>query len=230
MTISTNATEIEKFIDDFKNAGIKSVNVSLDTFNRDKFFSISRRDCFERVLENIFLLVTNNFRVKINVVVIKGLNDDELNNFVRFTKENNVHIRFIEFMPFPGNGWSRERVLTYKKMLEIIGAEFNIEKLSDEKNSTAKQFMVPGYLGTFAFINTVTLPFCGDCNRMRLTADGKMKNCLFSKGEIDLLTSVRNGEDIQELIVKCLKDKKKETGGQDFSVPTQNRNMIAIGG
>jgi cyclic pyranopterin phosphate synthase len=230
LTITTNAIRTDEFIDDFINAGIRSINVSLDTFNREKFFKITRRDNFKNVLENIHLLILNNFHVKINAVVIKGVNEEELCDFVEFTKEYSVHIRFIEFMPFPGNGWSREKVFTYRQMLEHIRLKFDIEKLPDEKNSTAKKFKVPGYAGTFAFINTITLPFCGDCNRLRLTADGKIKNCLFSKGEIDLLSAFRNGKDIQSLIFSSLRNKKKETGDQDFSLPTENRSMIAIGG
>ena len=230
LTLTTNATQTHFFIDDFKKAGIKSVNVSLDTFDKEKFFTITRRNDFDTVWNNIHQLIANNFHIKLNVVAMEGVNDDELLNFVKFTKNHPVHVRFIEFMPFPGNDWKREKVFTYIEMLERIRENFEVEKLYDEKHSTAKKYKVSGCAGTFAFINTVTLPFCGDCNRLRLTADGRMKNCLFSKGEIDLLTPYRNGGDIEELIFKSLKDKKEQTGGQDFSVPTENRSMIAIGG
>lgn len=230
LTLTTNATQTHYFIDDFKKAGIKSVNVSLDTFDKDKFFTITRRNDFDTVWNNIHQLIANNFHVKLNVVAMEGVNDDELLDFVKFTKNHPVHVRFIEFMPFPGNDWKREKVFTYIEMLERIQENFDIEKLYDEKHSTAKKYKVSGFSGTFAFINTVTLPFCGDCNRLRLTADGRMKNCLFSKGEIDLLTPYRNGGDIEELIFKSLREKKEQTGGQDFSVPTENRSMIAIGG
>lgn len=230
LTLTTNATKTNDFIEDFKKAGIKSVNVSLDTFDKEKFFTITRRNDFDTVWQNIHQLIDNNFHVKLNVVAMEGVNDDELIDFIKFTKSYPVHVRFIEFMPFPGNDWKREKVFTYIEMLEKIQKNFEIEKLYDEKHSTAKKYRVPGFAGTFAFINTVTLPFCGDCNRLRLTADGRMKNCLFSKGEIDLLTPFRNGEEIEGLIFKSLKDKKEQTGGQDFSVPTENRSMIAIGG
>ncbi|HKR07359.1 MAG TPA: GTP 3',8-cyclase MoaA [Bacteroidia bacterium] len=230
LAISTNATRVKDFIDDFKNAGICAVNVSLDTFNKENFFHITHRDDFDKVMSNIHLLLKHNFLVKINAVVMNGINHHELWNFVEFTKHNPVHIRFIEFMPFPGNGWNREKIFSYREMLDFIGLKFEMEKLADEKNSTAKKYKVPGYAGTFAFINTITLPFCGDCNRLRLFADGKIKNCLFSNEELDLLTAFRKGEDIHELIFSSLKNKKKETGGQDFSLPTNNRSMIAIGG
>ncbi len=230
LTLTTNATHADDFIDDFKKAGIRSVNVSLDTFNKEKFFTITRRNDFDKVWTNIHQLINENFHVKINVVAMEGVNDDEIIDFIHFTQTHPVHMRFIEFMPFPGNDWKREKVFTYIDMLEKIRNNFDIEKLYDEKHSTAKKYRVSDFAGTFAFINTVTLPFCGDCNRVRLTADGKMKNCLFSKGEIDLLTPFRNGENIEELIFSSLKNKQKQTGGQDFSVPTQNRSMIAIGG
>ena len=230
LTITTNATKVNEFINDFTAAGMHSINVSLDTFNKEKFLKITRRNDFDKVMKNIMLLVDDKFHVKINAVVMDGINTDELCNFVEFTKHHPVHVRFIEFMPFAGNGWQRDKVFSYQQMMDVITVKYEIEKLVDEKNSTAKKYKVPGFAGTFAFINTVTLPFCGDCNRLRLTADGKMKNCLFSKDEKDLLTALRNGKDIQELILTSLKNKKAVTGGQDFSHPTQNRSMVAIGG
>jgi cyclic pyranopterin phosphate synthase len=230
LTITTNATQVHHFIDDFIEAKISSVNVSLDTFNREKYLKITRRNNFDDVLSNIHILVKNNFHVKVNAVVMNGVNDDELLDFVEFTKHNPVHVRFIEFMPFKGNDWQRNKVFSYKQMLDVIEEKYVIKKLVDEKHATAKKYKVQNFAGTFAFINTVTLPFCGDCNRLRLTADGKMKNCLFSKGEIDLLQHHRNGLDIRELIHTSLRNKKAQTGGQDFSLPTENRSMIAIGG
>ncbi len=230
LTITTNATKVHEFIDDFKNAGIHSVNVSLDTFNKEKFIKISRRNEMELVMQNIHLLIKEGFHVKLNAVMMNGVNTDELLDFVTFTKDHSVHVRFIEFMPFAGNGWQREKVFAYQQMLDVIQEKMTIEKLVDEQHTTAKKYRIPGFLGTFAFINTVTLPFCGDCNRLRLTADGKMKNCLFSKDEIDLLTAIRNGQDIQQLILQSVKNKKAQTGGQSFDLPTVNRSMVAIGG
>ena len=110
LTLTTNATQTHFFIDDFKKAGIKSVNVSLDTFDKEKFFTITRRNDFDTVWNNIHQLIANNFHIKLNVVAMEGVNDDELLDFVKFTKNHPVHVRFIEFMPFPGNDWKREKV------------------------------------------------------------------------------------------------------------------------
>jgi cyclic pyranopterin phosphate synthase len=114
--------------------------------------------------------------------------------------------------------------------LESIRVNFNIEKLEDKIHSTSKKYKVPGFAGTFAFITTMTTPFCSDCNRLRLTADGKMKNCLFSKGEADLLTPFRNGEDIIPIIKKCVGLKEASLGGQTDPEKIENRSMILIGG
>jgi cyclic pyranopterin phosphate synthase len=220
-----------------KQAGITSLNVSLDTLQADKFQLITRRDQFKRVYDNIHLLLQNDIRAKVNVVVMKDLNDNEINDFVAWTKDTPVHVRFIEFMPFAGNKWTSNKVLTWQQMLTIIEAEYSFIRLKDEANDTAKKYLVPGHAGTFAVISTMSAPFCGTCNRMRLTADGKMKNCLFSKEETDLLTTLRNGGDIIPLIRQSVHAKAKELGGQftaDFehleASAIQNRSMITIGG
>ena len=237
LTLTTNATRLHEFINVLQEANIRSVNVSLDTLNADKFNLITRRNNFNRVWQNIQLLIDNSFHVKVNVVAMKGLNDNEINNFVGWTEHTPVHVRFIEFMPFSGNRWSSNKVLTWQNILDTIEAEYSFIPLKNDLNNTAKKYIVPGHAGTFAVISTMTSPFCSTCNRMRLTADGKMKNCLFSKNETDLLTALRNGEDIERLIRQSVTSKAKELGGQ-FSVnyeelhseEIQNRSMIAIGG
>ena len=230
LCITTNVILADGFIETFKKTGIRSVNVSLDTFNAEKFLKITRRNYFHKVLMNIHLLLSHGFHVKLNVVVMRGVNDDELLDFIDFTKHFNIHIRFIEFMPFSGNAWDEDKLVTYAEMLEKIETRFKIEKLNDIAHSTSKKYQAPGYTGTFAFITTMSSPFCNDCNRMRLTADGKMKNCLFSKGEADLLTALRNKEDIAPIIKTHLGLKAAAMGGQMDPTKMENRSMILIGG
>jgi cyclic pyranopterin phosphate synthase len=237
LTLTTNGTRLHEFLPALKQAGITSLNISLDTLQADKFQLITRRDQFKRVYDNIHLLLDNDIRAKVNVVVMKDLNDHEINDFVRWTKETPVHVRFIEFMPFEGNRWTSNKVLTWQQILQIVESEFSFIRLKDELNDTAKKYMVPGHAGTFAVISTMSAPFCGTCNRMRLTADGKMKNCLFSKEETDLLFALRNGQDIVPLIRQSIHAKAKELGGQfsaDFehieASAIHNRSMITIGG
>ncbi len=237
LAITTNSVLADKFLDTFKKAGIHSVNVSLDTLNSEKFFLITRRNEFEKVLSNIHLLLLNNFFVKVNMVVMRGVNENEILDFVEWTKKFPIHIRFIEFMPFKGNSWQNEKVFPLKNILSLIESKYDFIKLKDDKNGTAKKFKVINHDGTFAVISTMSEPFCETCNRLRLTADGKIKNCLFSNGEIDLLTPLRKGENILPMIEQCVKQKKEKQGGQFDSskflpelYQIENRTMIAIGG
>ena len=237
LTLTTNGSRLHEFADTLAQAGIRSLNISLDTLQSEKFQLITRRKQFEKIYDNIQLLLNRNFHVKVNMVVMKGLNDNEINDFVEWTKHQPVHVRFIEFMPFTGNWWTSNKVFTMQQMLQVIQEKYEVQRLQDEKHDTAKGYMVPGHLGTFAIISTMSANFCGDCNRMRLTADGKMKNCLFSERETDLLSALRSGEDIIPLIQQSIQRKAKELGGQfttDFehlhAEDIHNRSMITIGG
>jgi GTP 3',8-cyclase len=237
LVLTTNGIRLDEFAGILKNSGVRSVNVSLDTLNADKFLLITKRDYFKKVIQNIELISKQNIEVKVNAVVMKGVNDKEITDFIEWTREVPVHVRFIEFMPFSGNRWESQKVFGLEQILEEIRSKFNFVKLTDYPHDTSKKYKVPGHAGSFAVISTITVPFCGDCNRMRLTADGKMKNCLFSKSEVDLLTAFRKGEDILPMIQQCITSKAAERGGQfdpDFekvdSASIQNRSMIAIGG
>ena len=237
LSLTTNGVRLHEFMDVLIEARIASINVSLDTLQSDKFNLITKRNNFKRVWDNIQLLLEKNIHVKVNVVVMKGINDHEINDFIEWTKHTSVHVRFIEFMPFTGNRWMDNKVFTWMDILNTIEINYNWIKLKDEANDTTKKYIVPGHLGTFAVISTMTSPFCSTCNRMRLTADGRMKNCLFSKDETDLLAALRKGENIVPLILGNVKAKAAERGGQfveDFhlleAVGIENRSMIAIGG
>ena len=237
LTITTNATRIDTHLDTLLASSIRSINVSLDTLQRDKFFFITKRDQFDKVLENINLLLNHNFHVKINMVVMKGINDQEINDFIEWTRDFPIHVRFIEFMPFSGNNWKSDKVLTMNEILNIIQSKYNYNKIQDAKNDTAKNFEIHGHQGTFAMISTMSEAFCGTCNRIRLTADGKLKNCLFSKNETDILTPFRMGEDVVPLIKSCIISKEKALGGQFDNILEkvdsqliENRSMRTIGG
>ncbi len=235
--MTTNATRIHEFIGVMEQAGIRSVNISLDTLDADKFQIITRRDYFDRVMSNIRLLLDRQFRVKINVVVMKGINDMEIADFIRWTEKEPIDVRFIEFMPFEGNRWKSDQVFTWQQILQKVESEFPVVRLEGDEHDTAKTYSIAGFAGTFSVISTMSAPFCGSCNRMRLTADGKMKNCLFSNHEADLLSILRSGGDVLSVIRQCIQDKAPQLGGQ-MTVPFEeldvsaihNRTMIAIGG
>lgn len=236
--LTTNAVIIDKYIDELKEAGVKSINVSLDSLKEDRFNAISRRNYFLKIKENIGLLIENDFKVKINIVLIKGTNDDEIVDFIKWSERDNISIRFIEFMPFDGNNWNWEKKISYKEIIETATNYFglsNIEKIQDSQNDTSRNFRIKGAKGTFGIISSVTNPFCDTCNRIRLTADGKLKNCLFSQSETDLLTALRAGNEIESMILKNCWSKAKERGGYKSFENSEihkfnNRTMVAIGG
>ena len=239
LAITTNGVVVDKFIDIFKEIGLNKINISLDSLNKEKAAFITKRDYFDRIMTNIDLLVENDFNVKANVVLIKGVNHTELLDFIEFTKNRNIALRFIEFMPFAGNNWDWEKAVSLAETLEIVKAKYGdrLHKKIDEKNDTSLNYQIDGFEGSFGVISSVTNPFCGTCNRIRLTANGRIKNCLFSDSETDILTSYRAGLDLENIIRNTIFEKKSERGGMDtmekLSNPDlngKNRSMIAIGG
>jgi len=177
--------------------------------------------------------------VKINCVLMKGFNDDEIIDFINLAKDLPVHIRFIEFMPFDGNRWNMDKLVSLKEILDHVHTHFKKEevlKLQNAPNDTAKSYQIKGYQGTFAIISSVTNPFCDGCNRIRLTANGRIKNCLFSSKESDLLTPLRNGKPIASVIQSAIRSKLKVRNGMDTldkfkdTDGHNNRSMIQIGG
>lgn len=240
LAITTNGILVNQYIDLFEKINLRSINVSLDTLQKDRFENITRRNYFDRVLSNIFLLEERGFKPKINVVVMRGVNDDEITDFVKLTKDHAVEVRFIEFMPFDGNKWNWEKKVSQEEILTRIYQTFSFDDVTpyiNKPHDTARVFNIKNFKGKFGIISSVTNPFCDTCNRIRLTADGKIKNCLFSQSETDLLTAYRQGNDIQSLILESIHNKKKARGGivsfenpEDVQAAFKNRTMTSIGG
>ena len=204
LSITSNAVIIDKFIDVLKANKVNKINVSLDSLEKEKFKHITRRAEFEKVYNNILLLVKEGFKVKVNAVLMKGFNETEIIDFINFTKDLPISVRFIEFMPFDGNKWDMSKMVSYKDVMNYVNKSFTedlIERLQDAPNDTSKNYKIKGYKGSFAIISSVTNPFCDSCNRLRLTANGQLKNCLFSATESDLLTTLREGKSIEPIIL-----------------------------
>ncbi|MCK8520968.1 GTP 3',8-cyclase MoaA [Aquimarina sp. D1M17] len=239
LTLTTNGVIVDRFIEQFKKCGITSLNVSLDSLDSAKNENITRRSYFEKVYNNILLLVKEGFTVKVNCVLMKGFNDNEIIEFINLSKDLPVHIRFIEFMPFDGNRWNMEKLVSLQEIMDKVHSHFNqneVVKLQDAPHDTTKSYKIKNYNGTFAIISSVTNPFCDGCNRIRLTANGQLKNCLFSSSETDLLTSLRQGKPITPIIAQTIKSKLKIRSGMDTLEKFKkidghnNRSMITIGG
>lgn len=240
LSITTNAILTHRFIDEFKQYGLNDINVSLDSLHPEKFKQITRRDQFKKAYNNIQQLIDEGFNVKLNAVLIKDFNEDEIIDFIAFTQNRKVAVRFIEFMPFDGNNWNKSKLVSQAEILNQAHDYFGldtVESLENEKNFTSRYYKIKGFEGRFGIISSVTNPFCSGCNRIRLTANGKLKNCLFSNAETDILTPFREGKKLEDLIHQALLKKKAIRAGMDdfdkLNDPTlhnNNRSMITIGG
>jgi len=240
LAITTNGVLIDQYIDLFTSKKIEKINISIDTLEKEKFNNITRRDYFDRVMNNIHSLLQKNIIPKLNVVLIKGVNDNEIVDFISLTKKWPVTVQFIEYMPFTGNKWDLSKCVSMQEILEKTDNYFgnkNTIKLIDDTNSTSKNYQINGFSGKFGIVSTVTNPFCDSCNRIRLTANGRIKNCLFSGGEVNLLQQLRLGNEIEPVIREALNLKKEKRGGMlDFNSAESalhiknNRSMVMIGG
>jgi cyclic pyranopterin phosphate synthase len=240
LTLTTNGVLLDKSFEALARGGVKKINISLDSLIEKRFNEISRRTDFKRIRKNIDAALDFGFDVKLNCVLMKGINDDEIIDFIKLSKDSPLKIRFIEFMPFDGNEWDWTKKVAFSTIMEEVESHFGREQVTQLNllpNSTSKNFKIKGFIGDFGIISTLTNPFCDTCNRIRLTADGKIKNCLFSAQETDLLGAHRSGREIEPLILSSILDKhEKRAGIESFEdgegqkIYSQNRTMTSIGG
>jgi GTP 3',8-cyclase len=204
LALTTNGATLALIADDLRSAGLKRINVSLDTLRADRFRELTRRDELTRVLEGIDAAVAAGFEpVKVNNVLMRGINDDEVEDFLRFGRERGVQIRFIEFMPLDAQGeWSADRVVPASEILERAAQHFEFDPVV-RGHEPAERFRYRDGSGEFGVIASVTRPFCESCDRIRLTAEGQLRNCLFALGHVDLRALLRGGgtdDDIAEAV------------------------------
>ncbi|MEO9476003.1 MAG: GTP 3',8-cyclase MoaA [Cyclobacteriaceae bacterium] len=234
LKLTTNGILLDKYYDLFEEIGLKSINVSLDTLDKTRMAFITKRDYYDRIMANVKEGLKRGFNIKLNVVLIKGVNDQEINDFIELTQFEKLDVKFIEFMPFKGNKWSWDKGISEEEILRIAGDKFGqVTTLDNPKHSTSRNFQIENFKGSFGIVSTITNPFCDDCNRIRLTADGKMKNCLFATSEADLLTPFRKGIKLEPLILDHIVNKKKSRDGMvrmESGHYEQNRSMVSIGG
>lgn len=197
--LTTNGTRLADYAPKMAAAGMKGLNISLDSLCRERFQEITRRDALDEVLAGIEASIKAGLDTKINVVVIPGVNDDEILDFVEFASKRPIQVRFIEFMPFLGNEWKPDKVFGYREMLDVIEPKFLVEPISRTASDVAKEFRIGGGLGTLGFITSMTESFCSDCNRIRLTADGHFKTCLFLPERTSLRDMMRDGAEDEQL-------------------------------
>ncbi|KAI4458260.1 molybdopterin cofactor synthesis protein a [Holotrichia oblita] len=218
VAMTTNGIVLTRQLVALQRAGLDILNISLDTLKPDRYEKITRRKGFDKVMMGIDLALQLGYSpVKINCVVMKGFNDDEINDFVKLTHDRNVDVRFIEYMPFSGNKWEMSKMVPYREMREIIKSVWpTFNELPNGPNDTSKAWKVPEYAGQVGFITSMSEHFCGSCNRLRITADGNLKVCLFGNTEISLRDAIRAGsseDDLTALIEAAVKRKKRKHAG-----------------
>ncbi|OUM55807.1 hypothetical protein BVG19_g5405 [[Candida] boidinii] len=234
--ITSNGIALHRKLPELIENGLTSLNLSLDTLVDGKFILITRRNGLSAVLKSLNKALELNIpKLKINIVIMKGFNEDEIINFVELSKSNKIEVRFIEYMPFDGNKWSNNKMITYQDILSNIKVKYpNIERLSHKHGDTAKVYKIPGFEGKIGFITSMTDNFCSTCTRLRITNDGNLKVCLFGNEELNLRDLIRD-ENITEPellnhIEKAVKNKKEKHAGMDELSKLPNRPMILIGG
>ena len=246
--MTSNGLVLSDKVDKLMKAGLDSVNISLDTLQTDKFEKLTRRrgTALRRVLASIYAAKAAGMtNVKINCVLMAGVNDDEVPDFLQLGKDAEVDVRFIEFMPFSGNDWiGKRQLLPYKEVLHSLHREgMNLETVpSDDRSDTTKWYTQPGVeasISRVGFITSMTDHFCGSCNRIRITADGRFRSCLFGKDDFSLTTAFREGQDdehVAGLVGYALGNKHGSLGGHTLQTLGQeaagagDRPMILIGG
>ncbi|XP_063679653.1 uncharacterized protein LOC134815106 [Bolinopsis microptera] len=241
VALTTNAVTLSRHLPSLVSAGLDNVNISLDTLVPQKFAFIGRRPAatLQKVLKGVREAIDSPLKsVKLNTVVMKGVNDDEICDFVSLTKEDRISVRFLEFMPFSGNAWSKHKFIPYQAQISIIEEKFGkLSRQNDEQTSTSMNYTVEGHSGSIGFISSMSRNFCGGCNRLRLTHDGNLKMCLFGEDEVSLRDTLRdpslshdNENELVNVISAAVKRKKFSHGGEEEIKKGMKRPMILIGG
>ena len=201
LCITTNGISLHRKLDAMVESGLTAINLSLDTLDPHQFTLMTRRNGHDAVMKSINRILEMNkmgagIKLKINCVVMRGINEREIVPFVEMGKDQDLEVRFIEYMPFGGNKWSEKKMLSFEEMLALIRVKYpTVARAEGHPNDTSKTYKVPGFLGRIGFITSMTDNFCGTCNRLRITSDGNLKVCLFGNAEVSLRDVLRESND-----------------------------------
>ncbi|KIK70625.1 hypothetical protein GYMLUDRAFT_253971 [Collybiopsis luxurians FD-317 M1] len=234
IAMTSNGLALHRRLPGFVESGLTHLNLSLDTLDPFKFEFMTKRRGLDAVLKTLDVALESHLqKIKLNVVVVKGLNDSEVLDFVEMTKDKPVSVRFIEFMPFTGNKWDKFKMVSSSDLLQTISTKHSVVRITDEANDTARSWKIPGYRGEFGFISSMSDHFCSTCNRLRITSDGKIKVCLFDAKEVSLRDEMRKGagdSDLLHIIGRAVSGKQEKHVHMDDIDVISNRPMILIGG
>ncbi len=236
LSLTTNGYLLERQVESLVRAGLRRVNVSLDALAPDRFFQLTRRNALKQVLEG--LAAAERYPelrpIKVNVVALRDFTEDEVVRFAEFARKHPYEVRFIEFMPLDADRtWSRDRVLENEEVRRLIHAAYPLVEEGRERHGTSRRWAFADGQGSIGFISPVSEPFCGDCNRIRVTAEGKLRTCLFSMTETDLLAPLRSGasdDDLEAIIRAAVWEKELKHHVNDVGFVQPARTMSQIGG
>jgi GTP 3',8-cyclase len=235
LSMTTNGHLLAERCDRLIAAGLNRINISLDSLNREKFERITRTKAFDQVMAGIEAAQNSVLRpVKVNAVLVRGFNDDEVEAFAEFARERNLIMRFIEFMPLDADrAWTRESMVPAAEVHARIAARWPLVQILHERSETARKYRFADGRGEIGLVAPVTQPFCGFCSRIRLTADGKLRTCLFSKDDHDLKFLLRGGATDREIgdeILSIIAEKEKGHRINEPGFVPPSRTMVYIGG
>jgi len=235
ITITTNATLTGKYIQQLKAFGIRKINISLDSLNKERFYTITRRDSFETVYSTIFTLLSEGFDIKLNCVLSASKNVDDIIPFIELTKAYPLSVRFLEEMPFNGSASFEDVNWNYKDIYNHISQHYDeVITLENGTSSTSINYAIPGYKGTFGIIPAFSRTFCGTCNRIRLSATGELRTCLYGAPAANLRDALRNGADekaIKEIILEAVSGRLRDGfAAEAMNMKTVHDSMSVLGG
>jgi GTP 3',8-cyclase len=235
LSMTTNGYLLSERCDKLVAAGMDRINISLDSLDREKFERITRTKTFDQVIAGIDAAQASRLRpVKVNAVLVRGINDDEVEAFAQFARERDLIMRFIEFMPLDADrAWTRDMVVTGAEVHRRISACWPLVPIVHERSETARKYRFAEGRGEIGLISPVSQPFCGHCSRIRLTADGKLRTCLFSKDDHDLKFLLRGGASDREIGDEIISIVAKKEKGHRINEPgfiPPSRTMVSIGG
>jgi len=235
--LTSNGTMLAPKLKRLQDLGLNRINISLDTFDKNKFHYITGHDKIKSVLESIDEAEYLDFKpLKVNSVIMKGINDNEIIDFVDFAKNRNINVRFIEFMPFGNNSWQDDKFMSYKDIKNVVEDKYNLIAIKGEKNTVAKDYQIDNHIGKVSFISSISDHFCSTCNRLRVTASGKMKLCLFTNGghalDFKTMFSERgmSNKEISNELAKAVLGKAEKHGAVQELITFDKNQMMTIGG
>jgi len=235
INITTNATLTGKYTQRLKAAGIRKINISLDSLDRQRFYAITRRNSFDTVYNTIFALLNEGFEIKLNCVLSASQNVDDIIPFIELTKAHPLSVRFLEEMPFNGSADFEDINWNYKDIYNHISQHYDeVVTLDNEPHSTSLNYAIPGYKGTFGIIPAFSRTFCGTCNRIRLSATGELRTCLYGAPAANLRDALRNGADeegIKEIIMQAVSGRLRDGfAAEAMNMKTVHDSMSVLGG